>query len=45
MTYNLKRHIELLKCSEELWEQQRKFSIESREEYFELLNYNGTVEE
>ena len=43
MTYNQKRHIELLKRSENLKNQGRSLSQESRDEYLELSDYNAAI--
>ena len=45
ISYNLKRHIELLKCSQDLKNQARNLFQENPEEYFELSEYNLAVEE
>ena len=45
MTYNQKRHIELLKHSQDLKNQRKNLFIENQEEYFELSKYNIAVEE
>lgn len=45
MTYNQKRHIELLKRSQDLKNQRKNLFIENPEEDFELSEYNITVEE
>ena len=42
-TYNQTKHIELLKRSQDFKNQGRSFDKESREEYLELLSYDGTV--
>lgn len=44
MTYDLRRHIELLKRSEDLKNQKKNIFIENPKEYFELENYNIAVE-
>jgi len=45
MTYNQKRHIELLKRSQDLKNQKKNLFIENQEEDFELSEYNIAVEE
>ena len=45
MTYNQKRHIELLKRSQDLKNQRKNLFIENQEEDFELSEYNIAVEE
>jgi hypothetical protein len=45
MTYNQKRHIQLLKRSQDLKNQGKNLFIENREEDFELSKYNIAVEE
>ena len=45
MTYNQKRHIQLLKRSQDLKNQGKNLFIENREEYFELSKYNTVVAE
>ena len=45
MTYNQKRHIELLKRSQDLKNQRKNLFIENPEEDFELSEYNIAVEE
>lgn len=44
MTYNQKRHIQLLKLAQDLDNQGKDFFKENREEYLELANYNIAVE-
>jgi len=44
ISYNLKRHIELLKGSQDLKNQARNLFQENPEEYFELSDYNIAVE-
>ena len=44
MTYNQKRHIQLLKLSQDLDNQGKNFVKENREEYLELSNYNIAVQ-
>ncbi len=44
MTYNQKRHIELLKRSEDLKNLGKSFYQESKDEYLELSNYEGAIE-
>ena len=45
MKYNQKRHIELLKRSQDLKNKKRNFFIENQEEDFELSEYNIAVKE
>ena len=45
MKYNQKRHIELLKRSQDLKNQRKNLFIENQEEDFELSEYNIAVEE
>ena len=45
MKYNQKRHIELLKCSQDLKNQRKNLFLENQEEDFELSEYNIAVEE
>ena len=45
MIYNQKRHIELLKRSEDLKTQVKHFFFENRKEYSELSKYNIVVEQ
>jgi len=45
MTYNQKRHIELLKRAQDLKNQRKNLFIENQEEDFELSEYNIAVEE
>jgi len=45
MTYNQKRHIQLLKRSQDLQNRGKDLFIESEEEYFELAKYNTAVAE
>ena len=45
MTYNQKRHIQLLKRSQDLKNQGKNLFIENREEDFELSEYNIAVAE
>ena len=45
MTYNQKRHIQLLKRSQDLKNQGKNLFLENREEDFELSKYNIAVEE
>lgn len=45
MTYNQKRHIQLLKRSQDLKNQGKNLFIENREEDFELSKYNIAVAE
>lgn len=45
MKSNQKRHIELLKRSEDLKNQGKDIFTENKEEYFELAGYNVAVEE
>ena len=45
MKYNQKRHIELLKRSQNLKNQRKNLFIENQEENFELSEYNIAVEE
>jgi hypothetical protein len=45
MTYNQKRHRQLLKRSQDLKNQRKNLFIENQEEYFELSEYNIAVEE
>ena len=45
MNYNLKRHLELLKHSQDLKNQGKILFQESRKEYLELSQYNIDVEE
>ena len=45
MTYNQKRHIELLKRSQDLKNQRKNLFLENQEEDFELSEYNIAVEE
>ena len=44
MIYNQKRHIQLLKLSQDLDNQGKNFFEENRKEYLELSNYNIAVE-
>ena len=44
MTYNQKRHIELLKGSQDFKNQGKNLFIENQEEDFELSEYNIAVE-
>jgi hypothetical protein len=44
MTYNQKRHIELLKRSQSFKNQGKSFSQESQDEYLELSKYEGTIQ-
>ena len=44
MTYNQKRHRELLKHSQDLKKQGKSFYQESRDEYLELSKYEGTIQ-
>lgn len=45
MTYNQKRHIELLKRAQDLDNQGKNIYFENQEEYFELSEYNIAVQE
>ena len=45
MTYNQKRHIELLKRSQDLKNQRKNLFIENQEEDLELSKYNTIVAE
>ena len=45
MKYNQKRHIELLKRSQDLKNKKRNFFIENQEQDFELSEYNIAVDE
>lgn len=45
MTYNQKKHIELLKRLRDLKNQGKSMLIENREEYFKLCEYNIAVEQ
>ena len=45
ISYNLKRHIQLLKLSQDLDNQGKNFFKENREEYLELSNYNIAVQQ
>jgi len=45
MTYNQKRHIQLLKRSQDLKNQGKNLFLENPEEDFELSKYNIAVEE
>jgi len=45
MTYNQKKHIELLKRSKDLKNQRKNLFIENREEDLELSEYNIAVKE
>lgn len=45
MTYSQKRHIELLKLSQDLENQKKSLFIENTEEYLELAEYDAIVEE
>lgn len=45
MTYNQKRHVELLKRSQDLKNQRKNLFIENQEENFKLSEYNIAVEE
>ena len=45
MTYNKKRHIELVKYAQDLKDQEKNIFIENQEAFDELLNYNIAVEE
>jgi len=45
MTYNQKRHRQLLKRSQDLKNQRKNLFIENQEEYFELAKYNTAVAE
>jgi hypothetical protein len=45
MTYNQKRHVELLKRSQDFKNQRKNLFIENQEEDFELSEYNIAVEE
>jgi hypothetical protein len=44
MTYNQKRHIELLKRSQYLKDQGKSFYQENTDEYLELSKYAGTIQ-
>ena len=44
MTYNLRRHIELLKRSEDLKNQGKSFYRENIDDYLELSKYDGSFE-
>nr|UZC30168.1 hypothetical protein [Entomoneis sp.] len=44
MTYNQKRHIELLKRSEDLNNLGKSFYQESKDEYLELSKYEGAIQ-
>ena len=44
MTYNQKRHIELLKRSEDLKNLGKSFYQESKDEYLELSKYEGAIQ-
>lgn len=44
MTYNKKRHIELLKHSENLKNLGKSFYQESKDEYLELSKYEGAIQ-
>ena len=44
MTYNQKRHIQLLKLSQDSKNQGKNLFKENREEFLELSNYNAAVE-
>jgi len=45
MKYNQKRHIKLLKRSQDLRNQRKSLFIENKEEDSELSKYNAAVEE
>jgi hypothetical protein len=45
MTYNQKRHIQLLKLCQDLKNQGKNLFLENQEEYFELAKYNTAVAE
>ena len=44
MTYNQKRHIELLKRAQDLKNQGKNLFLENSEEDFELCKYNVAIE-
>ena len=44
MTYNQKRHLQLLKRSQDLKNQGKSFYQESTDEYLELSKYEGTIQ-
>ena len=44
MTYNQKRHRQLLKRSQDLKKQGKSFYQESTDEYLELSKYEGTIQ-
>jgi len=45
MTYNRIRHVELLKCSQDMEKQRKSLSKENPEDYLELLRYQVEMEE
>jgi hypothetical protein len=44
MTYNQERHIELLKRSQDFKNQGKSFSVENKDEFFELCQYDVALE-